>query len=143
MYHSEHLRALQINKSRIQILLTVMLTVGLTVLPDLALAQVNQPMTPSLGQIVGKMIPMLIMVFFIFYFMVIKPQQVKLKAHDDMIKGLKKGDKVVTAGGIIGKVAEMAEDAITLEISPGIKVKFLAAKVSKKLDSEEASKKAA
>ena len=60
-----------------------------------------------------------------------------------MIKSLKKGDKVSTAGGIIGRVAEVAEDGISLEIAPGVKVKFLASKISKKLETEEASKKAA
>ncbi len=143
MYHSVPLRALQNNKSRIVSILILVMAVAFTGAPELALAQANQQVTPSIGQIIGKMVPMLIMVFFIFYFMVIKPQQIKLKAHDDMVKGLKKGDKVVTAGGIIGRVSEIAEDGISLEIAPGVKVKFLASKVTKKLETEEASKKAA
>jgi preprotein translocase subunit YajC len=116
---------------------------GVMLMPELALAQANQQVTPSFGQIIGKMVPMLIMVFFIFYFMVIKPQQIKLKSHDEMVKSLKKGDKVATAGGIIGRVADIGDDGISIEIAPGVKVKFLASKVTKKLDTEEASKKAA
>jgi preprotein translocase subunit YajC len=136
MYHSA-LQKLPLNK------LVIILVVALGLIaPEFALAEGGPP-TPSLGQIVAKMIPMLIMVFFIFYFMVIKPQQIKLKAHDNMIKALKKGDKVVTAAGIIGRVADIADDGISVEIAPNVKVKFLASKVSKKIETEEASKKAA
>ena len=143
MYHSVLLKN-PLNKvvCKIGTSLPVFLLLSLAISPEFAVAEGGAPM-PSLGQIIAKMVPMLIMVFFIFYFMVVKPQQAKLKTHEEMIKSLQKGDKVSTAGGIIGRVSEVAEDGISLEIAPGVKVKFLASKISKKLDTEEASKKAA
>ncbi len=108
-----------------------------------AFAQVATPPPPGIGDLLARMLPMLIMVFFIFYFMVIKPQQQKLKAHEDMIKGLKKGDRVATAGGILGRVSDIAEDAITLEIAQNVKVKFTPSKITKKIENTESLKNAA
>ncbi len=141
MFHSAQRKIPQIS------IFIFILFLGLCfVAPEFALAQgapAGMPPTPSFAQLLGKMIPMLAMVLFIFYFMVLKPQQVKMKAHEDMLKTLKKGDRVITAGGIIGRVADIADDGVSLEIAPSVKVKFVASKISKKMDIEEASKKAA
>jgi len=65
----------------------------------------------------------LVLIMVIFYFLLIRPQQKKLKEHKDMVSGLKKGDKVVTGGGIYGTIADIREDHIRLNIADGVRVK--------------------
>lgn len=74
----------------------------------------------------------IIAIFIIFYFLLIMPQQKKLKEHRKMVEAMKKGDKVITAGGIIGTVnrVEPGEDAITLEIAPDVKIKVVRSTIS-------------
>lgn len=74
--------------------------------------------------ITGMLIPM-ILIFGIMYFLVIRPQQRKLKEHQAMVAGAKRGDKVLTAGGIIGKVTNVGPeetDECTVEIADGVKI---------------------
>jgi preprotein translocase subunit YajC len=66
----------------------------------------------------------LIIIFVIFYFLLIRPQQRKQKDQQAMIGSLKKGDKVVTTGGIYGLIEQVGEKTITLKISENVKVKF-------------------
>jgi preprotein translocase subunit YajC len=66
----------------------------------------------------------LIIIFVIFYFLLIRPQQKKQKDHQAMLGSLKKGDKVVTTGGIYGLIEQVGEKTITLKISENVKVKF-------------------
>lgn len=79
-----------------------------------------------------QMMPMFAVVFFIFYFMVIRPQQKKMLDQEQLVKGLKKGDSVVTSSGIFGKVVSHDESSVTLEVSPNVKLKFLASAILKK-----------
>ena len=66
---------------------------------------------------------MLILLFVIMYFFMIRPQQKKQKEVQEMRKSLKVGDKVVTAGGIYGKIKEVEDTAFIVEISEGVRVK--------------------
>lgn len=66
---------------------------------------------------------MLVIMFAIFYFLLIRPQQKRAKQHKELIESLKIGDQVVTAGGIHGKIASLQEGAVQIEISPGVKIK--------------------
>jgi len=68
------------------------------------------------------MIPLVFM-FAIFYFLLIRPQQKKAKEHRALLDALKKGDQVVTAGGMHGKVSSLDDQVVTLEIAPGVNVK--------------------
>ncbi|HJV35658.1 preprotein translocase subunit YajC [Geomonas sp.] len=68
------------------------------------------------------MIPLILM-FAIFYFLLIRPQQKKAKEHRALLDALKKGDQVVTAGGMHGKVTALDDQVVTLEIAPGVNVK--------------------
>lgn len=68
-------------------------------------------------------VPMLL-VFGIFYFLVIRPQQKKVKEHQEKITDAKKGDKVVTGGGIEGVIAHVREDIYEVEIAPNVRVKL-------------------
>lgn len=61
----------------------------------------------------------------IMYFVMIRPQQKQVKAHRELLSGLKKGDEVVTQGGIIGKIHLVAEQTITLEIASGVRIRVL------------------
>ncbi|MGE0823585.1 MAG: preprotein translocase subunit YajC [Candidatus Binatia bacterium] len=64
----------------------------------------------------------LIMVMAIFYFLLIRPQQQKVKAHRTMVDNLKRNDRVMTNGGIYGRVTEVGEREVTLEIAPNVKI---------------------
>lgn len=66
---------------------------------------------------------MLVIMFAIFYFLLIRPQQKRAKQHKNLLDSLKVGDKVVTAGGIHGKVAAIQENVVILEVATGVKVK--------------------
>lgn len=65
----------------------------------------------------------LALVFVVFYFLLIRPQQQKAKFHREMIDNLKRNDEVVTAGGLYGKVIELNEKIVTLEIAPNVRVR--------------------
>lgn len=71
----------------------------------------------------GLLFPMLIM-FGIFYFLLIRPQQKKQKEHQEMINNLKKGDRVVTGGGIHGRITNSDENTLTVEIADNVRVKM-------------------
>jgi preprotein translocase subunit YajC len=72
----------------------------------------------------GRMLPLFFIVFFIFYFLVIRPQDKKLRAQEALLKDLSKGDMVVTSSGVIGRVAGIEKDHILLEISNNVRVKY-------------------
>tara|TARA_B100000945_G_scaffold319923_1_gene328455 strand:- start:716 stop:997 length:282 start_codon:yes stop_codon:yes gene_type:complete len=68
----------------------------------------------------------LILIFVIFYFFLIRPQQKRVKEHKEMVKNLKRGDEVITSGGIIGVVERVLEDdRIELNVSEGVKVQVI------------------
>jgi preprotein translocase subunit YajC len=74
---------------------------------------------------IGQFIP-LILIFVIFYFFLIRPQQKKVKEHKTMVEGLKRGDKVVTSGGITGTVERIIDnDKVEVEISENVKVEIV------------------
>jgi preprotein translocase subunit YajC len=74
---------------------------------------------------IGQFIP-LILIFVIFYFFLIRPQQKKVKEHKVMVANLKRGDKVVTSGGIVGTVERvMEDDKAEIEISENVKVEII------------------
>ena len=76
---------------------------------------------------IGQFIP-LILIFVIFYFFLIRPQQKKVKDHKLMVESLKRGDKVVTAGGIVGTVERVIDnDKVEVSISDDVKVEIIKA----------------
>ena len=77
------------------------------------------------GSGIGQFIP-LILIFVIFYFFLIRPQQKKVKEHKAMVESLKRGDKVVTSGGIIGTVERLIDnDKVEVEIAENVKVEIV------------------
>lgn len=82
-------------------------------------------------------------IFAIFYFLLIRPQQKRMKAHQEMVKAIKKGDEVTTAGGIIGKVTSLEGDEhVMLQIASGVEVKAVKATLSQVQPKPEASQPA-
>ncbi len=73
----------------------------------------------------GGFAPILMMVVFvvIFYFLLIRPQQKKAKEHQALVSKLSAGDEVVTTGGILGKVTEVGDSFVTIEIADGVRIK--------------------
>ena len=70
----------------------------------------------------GAFVP-LIIIFAIFYFLLIRPQQKKAKQHKQILSALKKGDRVVSSGGLHGIITGLSDDVVTMEISPKVRVK--------------------
>ena len=79
------------------------------------------------GSGIGQFIP-LILIFVIFYFFLIRPQQKKVKEHKSMVEGLKRGDKVITSGGITGTVERIIDnEKIEVQIADNVKVEIVKA----------------
>jgi preprotein translocase subunit YajC len=73
----------------------------------------------------------LILIFAVFYFLLIRPQQRRAKMHRDMVSAMQRGDKVITAGGLRAKVVKVVNETdVELEISPNVNVVVLKATVS-------------
>ncbi len=80
----------------------------------------------------------LILIFVVFYFLLIRPQQKKQKAHRELIANLRRGDRVVTAGGLIGQVTRVVDEKeLMVEIAEGVRVRVLRAMVSEVLSKTE------
>ncbi len=79
----------------------------------------------------------LILLFAIFYFLIIRPQQKAQKEHAQMLESLKKGDKIITSGGLIAEVVKSEEDFIKIRLNDDTVVKLDRAFVAKKVDAGE------
>jgi len=77
----------------------------------------------------GAFMPLILM-FAIFYFLLIRPQQKKAKQHRELLAALKKGDRVVSSGGLHGVVTGLTDDVVTMEIAPKIRVKVSRGSIS-------------
>ena len=92
------------------------------------------------GQGIAQFIP-LILIFVIFYFFLIRPQQKRVKDHKEMVESLKRGDEVITSGGIIGIVERvMEDDRIEVIICEGTKVQIIKSTITSLLKKEEVKK---
>lgn len=73
----------------------------------------------------------LVLIFVVFYFLLIRPQQKKMKQHRDMVSALRRGDRVVTSGGIIGLVTKvLGDNELQVEIADGVRVRVLRSSVT-------------
>ena len=92
------------------------------------------------GQGIAQFIP-LILIFVIFYFFLIRPQQKRVKDHKAMVESLKRGDEVITSGGIIGTVDRVLEDdRIEVIIGEDVKVQIIRSTITSQLKKEEIKK---
>jgi preprotein translocase subunit YajC len=87
---------------------------------DIAYAQT----APGIGG-PGSMLSFLplVLIFVVFYFLLIRPQQKRAKQHQELLGKLKKNDEVMTSGGIYGKVVALADNVVTLEVAPNVRIR--------------------
>lgn len=79
--------------------------------------------------VLGQFVP-LILIFVVFYFLLIRPQQKRAKETKAMLDNLKKGDKIITNGGVYGLVETVADDTVTVKIADNVRVKMLRSAVA-------------
>ena len=92
------------------------------------------------GQGIAQFIP-LILIFVIFYFFLIRPQQKRVKDHKAMVASLKRGDEIITSGGIIGTIERiMEDDRIEVVIGENTKVQIIRSTITSLLKKEEVKK---
>ncbi|ALR19191.1 MULTISPECIES: preprotein translocase subunit YajC [Sphingobium] len=99
--------------------------------------------TPAFAQTAGgqasgasmlvQMLP-LVLIFVVFWFLLIRPQQKRMKDHKTKIEAVKKGDQVVTGGGLVGKVVRVDDVYVDVELAPGMKVKAVKGTLSDVVD---------
>jgi len=71
------------------------------------------------------------LIFVIMYFLILKPQQKKLKAHQELVKNIRRGDTIVTNGGLVGKVTKVVDDdQIEMEVSDGVRIRQMRQMIS-------------
>ena len=88
----------------------------------------------------GSLVP-LVLIFVIFYFLLIRPQQKRAKEHKELVENLRRGDQVVTGGGILGKVTRVKEgEEIEVEIAEGTRVKVFRSTITAVLSKSEPAK---
>ncbi len=80
---------------------------------------------------------LMLFIFAIFYFLMIRPQQKRMKEHKKMVSDLKKGDRIVTAGGIYGTVENVMENTLTVKLAEGVKVKITRGSVGSLVKEED------
>lgn len=113
----------------------------LVLAPAIAFAQeAAQPTPPSFGQVFVQMLPAFSACLLIFYFMVIRPREKKLQDMQALLGGLKKGDQVVAAAGLIGRVSSVEEDSVLLEISPNVKIRVESSSVLRRYEPKSQKK---
>jgi preprotein translocase subunit YajC len=81
------------------------------------------------GDAFGFFLPMIV-IFVAFYFLLIRPQQKRQKAHTELVKALSTGDEVLTAGGVLGKITAVSEHYVTVQIADDVEIKVQKSTVS-------------
>lgn len=74
------------------------------------------------GSILGAMLP-LVLLFAVFWFMLIRPQQKRQKEHKAMVETLKKGDEIVTNGGVLGRITKVGDSFVSVEVAEGMEIR--------------------
>ncbi|MDF0604093.1 preprotein translocase subunit YajC [Neisseriaceae bacterium TC5R-5] len=76
----------------------------------------------------------MVAIFVLFWFLMVRPQQKRMKEHQKMLSEIQKGDEVLTQGGIVGRIAKTGEQYITIEVSSGVEINVQRAAISAKLE---------
>jgi len=82
-----------------------------------------------------------ILIFAIMYFMVIRPQQKKAKEHQELLNKLKKNDEVMTSGGIYGKVVDLKDTIVTIEVAPNVRIRVARPQIASVISVEKPAAK--
>ncbi|WP_163849602.1 preprotein translocase subunit YajC [Pseudooceanicola aestuarii] len=92
------------------------------------------------GNALAQFLP-LILIFAIMYFLLIRPQQKKVKQHQAMVEAVRRGDQVITQGGIVGKVAKVRDDGeVEVEIAEGVKIRVIKSTLANVVSKTEPAK---
>jgi preprotein translocase subunit YajC len=114
--------------------------IAILLLPFSAIAQDAAAAAPKGDLLTGFVLPLLF-IFVVFYFIVIRPQTKKFKEHQAIIDSLKKGDKIITSGGIVGVISKVTEGAkiIEVEIAKDVKIGVVRATITEVFDQNKFS----
>ncbi len=107
-------------------------------------AETSVPAAPAQGKAQSAASPImsfvpLLVIFAIFYFLLIRPQQAKVKQHKKMVESLKEGNKVITSGGFYATVVNIGDTSVEVKLADNVKVKILKSAISEVLGSNEAA----
>ncbi len=105
-------------------MLRVFSTVAVTVISTLTLLGATPAFAAASKQNPIMSMAPLVLLFVVFYFLLIRPQQKKAKMHKEMLSKVETGDSVITTGGLYGRVTKVSDETVTIEISDGVKVKI-------------------
>jgi preprotein translocase subunit YajC len=100
-----------------------------------AVEVVEEVANPTMAQNIMGMLPM-VAIFAIFYFFLLRPQMKKQREVQSMISNLKKGDRVVAAGGVVGKIIKIEEDIVSLEIDTNSKMQVVKSSIAENLSTK-------
>lgn len=100
-------------------------------------AQTPMPGAPAQPSTMGMLLPFALM-FLVVYFLMIRPQQKKMKEHEAMVNSLQKGEEVITQSGIYGKIHGIADKFITLEVDNNVRIKVLKNQIATVLRGDQA-----
>jgi preprotein translocase subunit YajC len=97
-----------------------------------AFAQTAAPAASGGGlqDLLAGPLPMVVLMMILFYFLLIRPQQKRMKDHQNMVKQLKRGDTVVLSSGVIGKVSKVEDAELGVEVAPNVTIKVVRSMVS-------------
>jgi preprotein translocase subunit YajC len=103
-----------------------------TTMTGVAMAQTQAPaaVPPGPGQFLASPIVMMGVIFAIIYFLIMRPQQKKQREHQDLLRNLKKGDRVVTMSGIYGTISALDEKVVSLQVDGKVRIKVSRQSVS-------------
>ncbi len=95
-----------------------------------AYAQISNPFGGGDGGMLMSLLPFAL-IFVIMYFLILRPQQKRVKQHQEMVKNVRRGDSVITSGGLVGKVTKVIDDdQIEVEVADGVRVRQVRSMIS-------------
>ena len=103
-------------------------------MPIASAATTAQPAASGLEALLQSPIPMMVVIFVLFYFLILRPQQKRMKEQKAMLDAIAKGDEVVTTGGALGRVVKAGEQYLTLEVADGVEIVVQRSAVAAKLE---------
>lgn len=148
-YFGSHLLGLQnLSDSLANLKLTGNITLGNITLGQAMLGQAmlgqaegaggGSPLPGACGGGMANMLPIIFM-FGVFYMLVLRPQQQKMKQHREMLNNLQRGDQIITRGGIIGEITLIDDNHASISIANNISIKLLRSAIAGKADAEKAA----
>jgi preprotein translocase subunit YajC len=103
-------------------------------------ASAGAPVVPKQPGTIEMFLPFVV-IFAIFYFLIIRPQVKRQKDHQKFVTELKKGDEVLTSGGILGTIEGLTDQFVTLEVSQGVRIRVLRGQISTTMAAQQANQK--